>query len=81
MMPLFSHYGDVPDISDQLALPALGFAIITPLFVIARVVTRLKSMGKLGLDDWAIIGSMVCTFLLQPLNGSKNAVDWVDRRR
>ncbi len=61
-MPLFSSYGDVPDISDRLALPSLVFAIVTPLFVFARLLTRLTAPAKrerIGWDDWAIVCSNV----------------------
>ncbi|KDB27982.1 hypothetical protein H109_00246 [Trichophyton interdigitale MR816] len=58
-MPLFSHYGNVEDISDRLAVPALVFSIITPLFIIARVATRRYYSKSLGPDDWTILGSLV----------------------
>ncbi|EEQ27182.1 uncharacterized protein MCYG_00070 [Microsporum canis CBS 113480] len=58
-MPLFSHYGDVEDISDRLAIPALLFSIVTPLFIIARIATRRYYSKKLGPDDWAILASLV----------------------
>ncbi|EFR04129.1 integral membrane protein [Nannizzia gypsea CBS 118893] len=58
-MPVFSHYGDVEDISDRLAIPALVFSIITPLFVIARVATRRYYSKSLGPDDWTILASLV----------------------
>ncbi|KAK2738362.1 hypothetical protein FQN55_000570 [Onygenales sp. PD_40] len=58
-MPLFSHYGDVPDISHQLSYPSLVLSIVTPLFVAARFVGRLYFSGRIGPDDWAILAALV----------------------
>ncbi|KAK2800272.1 hypothetical protein FQN51_006180 [Onygenales sp. PD_10] len=58
-MPLFSHYGDVPDISYQLSYPSLVLSIVTPLFVAARFVGRLYFSGRIGPDDWAILAALV----------------------
>ena len=57
-MPLFSHYGDIPDISQRLSYPSLVFAIVTPIVVLARLSTRRVS-GKVGADDWVILVSCV----------------------
>ncbi|KAK2797342.1 hypothetical protein FQN50_009237 [Emmonsiellopsis sp. PD_5] len=57
-MPLFSHYGDVPDISHQLSYPSLVLSIVTPLFVAARFVGRLYFSGRIGPDDWAILAAL-----------------------
>ncbi|KAH8689164.1 putative plasma membrane protein Pth11-like protein [Talaromyces proteolyticus] len=56
-MPLLSHYGDIPDISDKLVYPSIVFAVVTPLVVLARFVSRKWFSGILGLDDWVIIVS------------------------
>ncbi|KUL82870.1 hypothetical protein ZTR_09017 [Talaromyces verruculosus] len=56
-MPLFSHYGDLPDISYRLSYPSLFFCIFTPLVVIARLVSRKVFAGKVGVDDWTILAS------------------------
>ncbi|KAK2774617.1 hypothetical protein FQN53_003551 [Emmonsiellopsis sp. PD_33] len=58
-MPLFSHYGDVPDISYQLSYPSLVLSIVTPLFVAARFVGRLYFSGRIGPDDWAILAALI----------------------
>lgn len=58
-MPLFSHYGeDIPDISSKLSYPSLVFAIVTPLVVLARFLSRMVS-GRVGADDWVILVSCV----------------------
>ncbi|KAI1912743.1 hypothetical protein LOZ61_003181 [Ophidiomyces ophidiicola] len=58
-MPLFSHYGDVDDISNRLAVPALVFSIVTPLFVIARFWSRRTFAKSIDPDDWVILASWV----------------------
>jgi hypothetical protein len=62
-MPLFSHYGDLPDISYRLSYPSLFFSIFTPLVVITRLVSRKVFAGKVGVDDWTILTSAVSTSL------------------
>jgi hypothetical protein len=57
-MGLFVDYG-VEDISPKLVIPSLAFSLITPLFIIARFVTRWVYMRSFGPDDWAILGSCV----------------------
>ncbi|RLL97479.1 hypothetical protein CFD26_106816 [Aspergillus turcosus] len=59
-MPLFSHYGDLPDSSARLSYPSLVFAIVTPLVVIARLLGRRFLSGRVGADDWTILVS--CAF-------------------
>jgi len=58
-MPIFSHYGDIPDISARLSIPSLVFAIVTPLVVTARLAARQSFAGRIGADDWAILASLV----------------------
>ncbi|KAI9926674.1 hypothetical protein ASPWEDRAFT_722856 [Aspergillus wentii DTO 134E9] len=58
-MPLFSHYGDLPDNSSALSSPALVFAIITPIVVFARLLSRQFLSGHIGADDWTILASCV----------------------
>lgn len=58
-MGLFVDYGDVPDISARLVYPSLIFSIITPLFVIARFVSRKVLTKTIGADDWVILVSLV----------------------
>lgn len=58
-MPLFSHYGDLPDSSARLSYPSLVFAIVTPLVVIARLLGRRFLSGRVGADDWTILVSCV----------------------
>lgn len=60
-MPLFSHYGHLPDISYRLSYPSLFFSIFTPLVVITRLVSRKVFAGKVGVDDWTILTSAVST--------------------
>ncbi|EEP76478.1 predicted protein [Uncinocarpus reesii 1704] len=60
-MPFFSHYGDIEDISDKLAIPALVFTIVTPLFIIARFWSRKVFAKRFGADDWVILASAVTT--------------------
>ena len=59
MMPLVSDYEGVPDISDRVVYPALVFSIITPMFVVARLVSRHAFTDRIGPDDWVILASMV----------------------
>ncbi|EED20891.1 plasma membrane protein Pth11-like, putative [Talaromyces stipitatus ATCC 10500] len=56
-MPLFSHYGDLPDISYCLSYLSLFFSIFTPIIVIARLVSRKAFARKVGVDDWTILAS------------------------
>ncbi|EAW13620.1 putative plasma membrane protein Pth11-like [Aspergillus clavatus NRRL 1] len=56
-MPLFSHYGNLPDSSAQLSIPSLVFAIATPIVVIARLLGRRFLSGRVGSDDWTILVS------------------------
>ena len=59
-MPIFSHYPvGIPDISWQLSIPSLVFSIVTPLFVIARLASRRSFAGKIGADDWTIVGAVI----------------------
>ncbi|PGG99037.1 hypothetical protein GX51_06453 [Blastomyces parvus] len=58
-MGLFVDYGDVPDISAHLVYPSLVFSIVTPLFVIARFVSRRILTTNIGADDWVILTSSV----------------------
>lgn len=60
-MPLFSHYGDLPDISYRLSYPSLFFSIFTPLVVITRLVCRKVFTGNVGADDWTVLVSAVST--------------------
>lgn len=58
-MPLFSHYGDLPDSSAALSYTSLVFAIVTPIVVIARLLSRRFLSGRIGADDWTILASCV----------------------
>ena len=62
-MPLFSHYGNVPDISYKVSCPALIFSIVTPIFVIVRFISRHVFTRSIGPDDWVILASVVSLFL------------------
>lgn len=73
IMPLFSHYGDVADISDRLAIPALVFAILTPLFIVARLWSRRVFAKHIGADDWVILASWVVNYIFFP---SLNCHSW-----
>lgn len=55
-MPLFSHYGDIPDCSSKLSHPSLVFAVVTPLVVLGRFLSR-RGSGKIGGDDWVVLGA------------------------
>jgi hypothetical protein len=74
-MPLFSHYGDIPDISDRLAIPSLVFAIVTPLVVIARLASRQSLAKHIGADDWTILASLILaeTVLIQMIIGTEGS--------
>ncbi|PLB50436.1 hypothetical protein P170DRAFT_381115, partial [Aspergillus steynii IBT 23096] len=58
-MPLFSHYGDIPDNSAALSLPSLVFVILTPIVVATRLLGRQYLSGQIGPDDWIILTSCV----------------------
>ncbi|KXL44239.1 MAG: hypothetical protein FE78DRAFT_120685, partial [Acidomyces sp. 'richmondensis'] len=58
-MPIFSDYGNIPDISSRLSIPSLVFSIVTPLVVLARCITRATYSNQLGQDDWTIIASLI----------------------
>lgn len=60
-MPLFSHYGDLPDSSAALTIPSLVFAIVTPIIVVLRLGSRHYLSGRTGPDDWTIVMSCVCS--------------------
>ena len=57
-MPLFSHYEGIDDISSRLSLPALVFSIVTPLIVLARIISRCTHGNHTGADDWTIIAAL-----------------------
>jgi hypothetical protein len=58
-MPLFSDYGDIPDISARLSVPALVFSLLTPLVVLGRCIFRGASAKNLGADDYTIVLSLL----------------------
>lgn len=60
-MPIFSNYEPLADISARLSIPSLVFSILTPLFVICRLLARSIRGGRLGADDWTVLASLVFT--------------------
>ncbi|KAF7593994.1 hypothetical protein BBP40_010391 [Aspergillus hancockii] len=58
-MPLFSHYGGIPDNSAALSNPSLVFPTVTPIVVALRLLGRHVLSGWIGADDWTILVSCV----------------------
>ena len=45
----------------QVQIPCIVFFVVTPIFVIIRIWTRIKLKNGLGYDDWTILFSFVRT--------------------
>ncbi|KAF2148243.1 hypothetical protein K461DRAFT_233207 [Myriangium duriaei CBS 260.36] len=59
-MPLFSHYSDIPDISDRLSVTSLFFMILIAPVVGFRLFVSFRKDQKLHLDDYLILLSALC---------------------
>lgn len=61
-MSTLSDYAPLDDISNRLAIPSIIFAILTPLFVIARTICGKRRWGTLWWDDGFLIFSSAINF-------------------
>lgn len=61
-MGILANYEPLDDISNRVAIPCLVFAIVTPLFVLARCICGRVSTGKLWADDYLIIAALGLVF-------------------
>lgn len=60
--PRLPHHTDAylaADKASMITSTVIAVTVITTLFVIARIFTRQKIMGKMHLDDWLVSISVV----------------------
>ncbi|KAF2161923.1 hypothetical protein M409DRAFT_27649 [Zasmidium cellare ATCC 36951] len=61
-MGILTSYAPLQDISNRIAIPSIIFAILTPLFVLARCVCGRIQTGRLWTDDYLLIAAATLAF-------------------
>jgi hypothetical protein len=57
---IFGH-GETASTAPTISIPAIAFAVISPLIVYVRFWSRMRLHTKLGADDWTILAALVST--------------------